>query len=125
MTYRRRPEPKQPNWKIHPIWRGIGCAFIVLIPILSYAIAVLFVQANARQAWIALPREFLIPIDLPYIGTVPHLFATLTFTVIVAVVLFSIFTIFYALLFRIVGPPQYGPLDAPPPKRKKTKKKRR
>ncbi len=31
-----RKEQQDRRWEIHPIWRGIGCALILLIPIMAW-----------------------------------------------------------------------------------------
>ena len=40
--------PSRP-YRVHPIWRGIGCFMMVLIPVMSYAGAVLLVEENGRS----------------------------------------------------------------------------
>lgn len=31
-------------WRIHPIWRGIGCLWLILLPVMSYAASWLIVR---------------------------------------------------------------------------------
>lgn len=118
-------KPKEARWKIHPIWRGIGCFFIVFIPIASYVLALMLLQENARRRWISLPPEVVVTVNVPGIGAVPHLYANLIFAAVVAVMFFSLLTVFYAALYRMIGPSRYGPLDEPPPKRRGKMKKSR
>jgi hypothetical protein len=101
-------------WKIHPVWRGIGCLMMVLIPIISYAGAVLLVQANVAARWLPTPRELAQTITIPYIGRIPYLFANLLVAVVLMLAGFGILTLLYSLMYRVLGPPRYGPLDAPP-----------
>lgn len=105
-------------WDIHPIWRGIGCLMMLLIPIMSYAGAVLLVQANQEQRWFVMPRELMGKISLPVIGPVEHLWANLLLTLALSLVGFALLTAVYALVFQLVGPDRYGPLDAPPERRR-------
>lgn len=44
---------------IHPIWRGVGFAMIVLIPIISYAGSVVLIQQNSIHGWLPLPTDIL------------------------------------------------------------------
>lgn len=109
--------PDKP-WEIHPIWRGIGCLMMVIIPIMSYAGAVLLVRLNQENNWVPVPRELAQTITLPMIGDIPNLFGVLIVTVLLMIVGFGLLTILYSILYSIVGPPRYGPLDAPPERRR-------
>lgn len=110
---------EKPRWKVHPIWRGIGCLLLILLPIVSYAAAVLIVDANRTNGYIPIPRELTGPPQYPY------LFANLIVTLLVMFFAFALLSTFYALLYRIIGPPRYGPLDSPPIKKKKVKRKKK
>ena len=116
---------KERAWKIHPIWRGIGCFFILLVPIMSYAGADLFIRYNR---WFPLPNDLLQPILLPY-SNLPQLdgwiamlngylgrliYAHLFFTVVFIFLGFGVFSVLYSFLYRFVGPPRYGRFDSPP-----------
>ena len=113
------PQIKPRPWDIHPVWRGIGCLLMVLIPVISYIAADLLVAANANQRWLTLPAELLQAVGVPAIGKVPHLYANLIVTVILSLIGFGLLTIVTSLLYSVTGPPRYGPLDSPPfpPKR--------
>jgi hypothetical protein len=43
-----------------------------------------------------------------------NLIANLFFAVGIAIVIFGAMSIIYGIMFRMMGPPQYGPTDAPP-----------
>jgi hypothetical protein len=105
-------KPKAP-WKIHPIWQGIGCLMMLIIPGMSYAASVLLVEANLKNNWIPFPRELYGPPGYPF------LYGQLGVTVILSILGFLIFVIVYSLIYRMIGPPQLGPTDAPPIKRKR------
>jgi hypothetical protein len=124
MVYGRRPEKKPRPWKVHPIWRGIGCVMIILIPLMSYAGAILLIQANFAKRWIPLPVEFARSVRILYLGVVPHLLATVVVTILLMMVGFAAIMAFYGMMYRFMGPPALGPLDAPPesPTRKRTKR---
>jgi hypothetical protein len=97
---------------IHPVWRGIGCLFIILVPIISFAAARLLVQANSRQGWVEVPVEIRGAFNVELIGSVSY--ADLAATLVLIILGFAILTVFYALLFRLFGPSPYSPIDAPP-----------
>ena len=115
----RRPPPKERPWQIHPIWRGIGCLMVVLIPLVSFAIADFVVQQNLQQGWLFIPYELRGPPAYPY------LFAKLGVTVLISVGLFALYTIFYMFIYQMIGPPKYGPMDSPPLRRKSSIGRRR
>jgi hypothetical protein len=110
-----RPRP----WTVHPIWRGIGCLLIILLPILSYAGANLLVRANLQQGWVAFPSELLGTFNLPFLGQV--YLADLAVTLAMLVIGFALLTLIYGLVYRLIGPSRYGPLDAPPPRKRRTR----
>lgn len=110
-------------WKIHPIWRGIGCLMMLLIPIMSYAGAVVLVQANLEQGWLPMPGELLQTVTIPFVGDVEQFFAVVIVTVLLMIIGFGVVTILYSLIYSAVGPPRLGPLDAPPVRNSPKKKK--
>jgi hypothetical protein len=110
-------------WKIHPIWRGIGCLMMLLIPIMSYAGAVVLVQANLEQGWLPMPGELLQTVAIPFVGDVEQFFAVVIVTVLLMIIGFGVVTILYSLIYSAVGPPRLGPLDAPPVRNSPKKKK--
>lgn len=97
---------------VHPVWRGIGCFLLILLPIVSFAGAKLLVQANNRQRWVQIPTELKDSFFLPVIGRL--IFADLAVTVILIVIGFALLTAAYAVFYRILGISRYGPLDSPP-----------
>ena len=110
-------------WKIHPIWRGIGCLMMILIPIMAYAGAVVLVQANLEQGWLPMPRELIQTVALPLLGEVKQFYAVVIVTALLMIIGFGVVTILYSLIYSAVGPPRLGPLDAPPVRRSPNKKK--
>ncbi len=117
----RRPRPPARKWRVHPIWRGIGCLMLVLIPIFSFGVAGLLMEANVEQGWVAIPRDLLGPPGMP----VENLYVRLITTALLTVVLFGAYTVIYMFIYGLMGPPRYGPLDARPVRRKRTQKRPR
>ncbi len=110
-------------WKIHPIWRGIGCLMMILIPIMAYAGAVILVQANLEQGWLPMPRELIQTVTLPLMGEVEQFYVVVIVTALLMIIGFGVVTILYSLIYSAVGPPRLGPLDAPPVRNSPKKKK--
>ena len=113
----------------HVIWRGIGCLLMLIIPVMAYILASLTVSMALTLGW-PLPYQLvgmpvmpaslwkyqdLAPI-LGFIQTQTNLYAILLVTLLYVVLMSSVLSLGYAILYRIIGPSRYGPLDAPPPR---------
>jgi hypothetical protein len=117
------------KWEVHPVWRGIGCALMVIVPILSYLGAAEFVRANQRGRWLPVPPDVAGTIDFsPVSRLVPALsslvknldqvyYMDLIMTVVFTVIAFGLLTVVYSIFYRAAGPERYGPTDAPPIKK--------
>lgn len=123
-----RKTDEQP-WKVHPIWRGIGCILLIFVPFLSFLLA-RFLMATVTI--VPLPVELRKPVvfsyyEMVYVDRIVYrvndfldgrlLYGELFFTVIFMVLGFGLLSILYGVLYRMFGPPRYGPLDAPPIKK--------
>jgi hypothetical protein len=129
---RPAPLPTGPQ----PIWRGIGCLLMILVPILSFAAAELTVPFFTDRGW--LPRELLIipqPPDWLFFAPTlvqafrfllgrPAILATLLLTLVYILLIGGVLSVFYAFMYRMAAPSRYGPMDAPPPRVKVKKYKR-
>lgn len=119
-------DAQKPRPGIHPVWRGIGCLLVIIIPLMSYAGASLLLDANASQGWITIPREVSAPLAIAPLGPIPAIYEELFFAkllvgVFVALVIFGLFTVLYSIVYRAGGGLKPSPLDAPPPRRKARK----
>ena len=126
----RRNEP-------HPIWRGIGCLTMLLVPALSLGVSVILIQM-APSLGIQIPPGLLgrplmpeIMFQVPglvgilnWIQSLNNLYAVLVLTFTITILLAGILALGYAFIYRIVGPPRYSGTDAPPPNIKVKKYKR-
>ena len=122
--YRRQRD--QRPWRIHPVWRGIGCALLLLIPIMSWYTTSLFLQTNTK---VVLPWELTRVVAIPYthVGEIDKVILQINryfdatgfvlgqifFTIIFSFIGFGVMAFLYALLYRVAGPPRYGPFDVP------------
>ncbi len=119
------------------IWRGIGCLMIVVIPVVSYILAYYTVQLAVAQNWpmpyqlmgapimpsLLRASDALLPI-VQFIESQQNLYAVLLLAVVYIVVLGGAVSLVYTYIYRYVGPPRYGPLDAPPSKTRVKRYKR-
>ena len=123
-------QTKDLSSKRPPIWRGIGCLLMIIIPVVSYAASVMTMPYLRGLGLI--PVDLLFTPQLPsWIWAAPVLarmfqflfvrygiFATLLLTSIYIVLIGGTISVLYAFMYRLTAPARYGPLDAPPPKRK-------
>jgi ABC-type antimicrobial peptide transport system permease subunit len=129
-----RNQAGPPRNQIPPLVRGIGCITMVIIPLLSYGIAVYWIQNG-------LPGSALIPPSLLGAPNIPSFFfsspafsgianflakqnnlsANLIFALAIAMIIGGFMAIVYGYIYSMFGPSKYGPTDVPPP-RVKTKK---
>ena len=128
---RKRPESP---YKIHPVWTGIGCLMIIIVPIMSGAAAQLLVDLGHQQGWgimyslggnLALPAMlYTTPYISPvadYLSSIPDFSALVLFFLIVVLILSGVLSFAYSLVYRVIGPPRYTSEDEPAP-RIKTKR---
>lgn len=127
MRYERRSPVKA---EIHPIWRGIGCILMVVVPLISYTLMAILTPGVMLTGLV--PHELLGRVQFPdwvyrtsvlgviasYIGRIDDLWVKLILFLVILLVLSGIFSFGYTLVFQVIGPPRYTALDAPPPKYK-------
>lgn len=104
-TFIKQEETKKE--KVHPVWRAIGCVMIVLIPIVAFSGALLFIQYNAEQHWVTWPVDFVAK------GTDPYLYIKIGLTIAFSLVLYILFILLTFLANSLFGPSRYGPQDVP------------
>jgi hypothetical protein len=128
-TVASRQSARGPEKQTHPIWRGVGCLMMLFIPFASWGAALLTVQLAIARNWPVpyqlmgypvMPAEMMRLPGLSAIGfflqAQQNLYAILLLTVLYIVVIGAVVSLVYSFVWRYVGPPRYGPLDAPPPK---------
>ena len=118
----------------HVIWRGLGCLMMVIIPVISYAAAYEIVNYGLANSW-TIPYQLLGTPQLPEIirksnalwslfrpiTGIQNFYAYIAFGTLIMVLISGTISVIYAVVYRILGPSRWGPLDMPPPKFK-TKK---
>lgn len=136
-SYQKQKERIQRN-QVHPVMRGIGCVLMVLVPIISYGVAVLLVNYGIRSGW-PIPPDWLgtpeihpllwrlrgLEVVLGFLQAQTNLIANLIFAVALSVLIFGIMAVFYGFVYKLFGPPEYGPTDVPPIRGVKVKRYKR
>jgi hypothetical protein len=113
-------------YDVHPIWRGIGCIMIILIPALSIIAAMVLIDEGLKRGW-PLPIEMLGFIQFPptvyqipvinnfarTISSIPNLLGIIVFSIMILIIASGLMSFLYSALYRVFGPPRYTALDAP------------
>jgi len=107
-SYRGDSRSRQEKQQVHPIWRGVGFIFLILAPLMGWFGAQVLLDANQANGWFRIPSSFLAP------GADSLLFVKIGLTIILAFLIFFVLQFIGVILYRMVGPERYGPLDVPP-----------
>jgi hypothetical protein len=119
----KKPEEK-PYQKMHPIWRGVGFAMMIFIPLFSYASSEVLIQQNQKMNYFPWPYDILAkPGEFLYNGD-PLLYFKILVTLTIMFILFALFTLVTVAINSAFGSPRYGPYDLPPINAKVRKKSR-
>ena len=124
-SFRKAVPPK--SYEPHPIWRGIGCFIMLILPVLSYVISVLTIDYGIKQG-IRLPDGLAgYPVMPEVLFRVPglvnmlfwiqgqnNLYAYLLVAFFILVLSGGVLALIYAVMYRISGPSPYSQFDAPP-----------
>jgi len=120
-----------------PIWRGIGCLMAIILPAIAYFGSIEFVRIGLTKGW-PIPLNLLGFVQFPKwvwkfplttnllspIANYQNFYAILVFSIVILVILSGIFSLFYAIIYRLVGPPVRTEFDAPPVKGRNIRKSR-
>jgi hypothetical protein len=104
-------------WQIHPIWRGLGCIMLILIPIISFLGAyILISEGIVYDLGIPYPEQFAnVLFSFDFLETTYAIdMMTLIITGVLIIIGFAALMILYSIMYSVLGPPRYGPLDARP-----------
>jgi hypothetical protein len=107
--YTQQVRPAPIKREVHPIWRGIGLFFAIIIPAMAYAATLLLLEENKIRGWMAIPKDVLVTF-----GSDPLLGVKIALTLFLAVVIYGIFSMISFILYSAFAPPRLGPFDAPP-----------
>jgi hypothetical protein len=120
-AHQSKPKPQR-----NPIWRGIGCILMIIIPLMTYAMTVLLIptligtglvppvlQAHIRFPDWAYKLVFLKDI-VAFLGGINNLGLGILVFIVILLLLTGISSLIYVTVLQSIGPARYGPTDAPP-----------
>jgi hypothetical protein len=88
----------------HPIWRGIGCILIIIIPLFSYFASSLLVDRRQYSPWLIIPQEIVVTNFKD-----PLIFVKVVYAVIIALILFLLMAVVTFAINQFSGPRRIGP----------------
>ncbi|HLE73075.1 MAG TPA: hypothetical protein VI688_02410 [Anaerolineales bacterium] len=90
-------KPRQGR-KLHPIWTGIGCAMLILIPLISWGLADVLVDYL-----VATYPDLALDIGKANPGGVNILYLKIGSAVILSILIYLLFTILSSLFYTLLG----------------------
>lgn len=107
----------------HAIWRGIGVAMLVLVPIISFVLSDIIIQ------WLKSEQGFHIPDplakwrwDIPGYGLVQDAMAVVLLALVVMLIVLGIFTIINAFAYRATSEKNLYRFESQPRRYKRKRK---
>lgn len=118
---------------MNPIWRGIGCILIVIVPLMAYGLTILFAPkiiatgkvSHDLLGYVHFPLwvfRVMILGDIAYfIAHINNLWLNIITFLVMLLILTAIASLTYSFVYALIGPARYTATDAPPPKYKAKK----
>jgi hypothetical protein len=105
-TIFNRRVAKDPAPAVHPIWRGIGCILIIVIPVLSFIIATILINNRATIPWFDIPQDLIVSVLKD-----PLIFVKIFYTAVISLLIFFLMALVTFTMDRIINPKKKGPYD--------------
>ncbi len=116
-TYSGERGSSRRETEIHPVWRGVGFVFMILIPVMSYSAAMVLIEQNSKNGWLPMPVDLLARTgSFLYFGD-PLIYIKGLLTLTFLFVFYAIFSFITFSINSAFGSTRYGPYDLPPVKR--------
>jgi hypothetical protein len=124
-AHKSKPRPER-----NPIWRGIGCILMVIVPLITYALTVILDPVLIKTGLV--PPQMRTPIHFPnwvartvilkdiasFLGGIKDLWLGILVFIVLLIVITGVVSIIYVSILQVIGPARYGETDAPPTKYK-------
>jgi len=115
---------------LNPIWRGIGCILIIVVPLLGYLLMTVTVPPILSTGLV--PTQLLENIRFPnwviqsqilghtagLITSLNHPWVNIIVFFVMVLLLTGVSSLLYTVVYSIIGPPVYKETDAPPSEHK-------
>ncbi len=101
---------------MNPVWRGVGCILILVMAGVGWVLSGIFLEANAVNRWIPIPRQLYNPAQLPFLAD--GLLIKIVVAFFSLLFAYAILNFIYAIFFPI----QPGEYDLPTPRRRRRRR---
>ncbi len=115
---------------MNPIWRGIGCLLVFVVPIITYKLTMIVVPLIIATGLV--PQELLGRVHFPdwtytmptvntvtsYLSSIDYFWVKLIGFFILFSAVTGVISFVYSIIYQLIGPPRYTVVDAPPAKYK-------
>ena len=132
--YQRKSPARQRG--LNPVWRGIGCILLVLVPLLSCALASALIPVIRDTG--KLPYQLFQRPQLPawvfqqpvlrdignFVAGIDNFWGLVVLFLFILLLISGGFTLLYIIIYQRIGPSAYSALDSPTPRYKAKKYKR-
>jgi len=103
--FNRRVE-KDPTPAVHPIWRGIGCILLIVIPAISFIMATILINNRDTIPWFDIPQDLVVLVLKD-----PLLIVKIFYTTVISLLIFFLIALVTFTLDHFVNPKKKGPYD--------------
>ena len=122
----RKFERKEIGTKtMNPIWRGVGCILVFVVPAISYLGMVVALPMVVGTG--SVPPELLANVKFPptvfkipilnniclFLSSINELWLKLIIFGLILMVLATVSSLIYSMIYQMVGPARYTEMDAP------------
>ncbi|MEK6222265.1 MAG: hypothetical protein N2D54_08455 [Chloroflexota bacterium] len=122
LSYESR-EKREKRAQAHPVWRGIGCLLLIIIPIFSYAVANELLPYLAENvSGFRLPSIFLDTLVLTPAIRLKNFLAVFSLAFVMSLFLFALVAVINAVVYNMAGGYTLKRFEAPPERYKKKRK---
>ena len=121
LQYERKDKPQQ-----NPIWRGVGCIIMIVLPLITFGLTLLAMPPVAATGLV--PQSLLGYLNFPawvfrtpglsdiaiFLRGIDNLWLGILLFFVILILLSGISSVFYTAVLQVIGPPRDSEKDAPP-----------
>ena len=119
--YERKERPQQ-----NPIWRGVGCIIMIVVPLITFGLTVIAIPPVAATGLV--PFQLLGHINFPswvfrtnglsdiaiFLRGIDNLWLGILLFFVILLLISGVSSVIYTAVLQVIGPPRYSEKDAPP-----------
>lgn len=123
VDYRRYPKNEEKIARPHPVWRGIGCLLMIVIPVLAFGLAdVLMPTLRTALPGFNLPPQLRGNFEITPGWVITDFWAVVGLAVLLAFALYAILAVVNSIIYSATANKNLKAFDAPAERYKKKKR---